>query len=81
MKTYNEMIQWHVDQVDSGRLRYYELPSVMAISKAYCVAEEQVYEDINEEKQRRQQQLKQQRREEHRASNEARRLANLAKRI
>lgn len=80
MKTYSEMVQWHVDQVDSGRLRHYELPSVMAISTAYGVSEEQVYKDINEEKQHRQQQLKQRRREEHRSSNEARRLANLAKR-
>lgn len=80
MKSYPEMIQWHVDQVDSGKLRYYEWPSVMAIAHSYDVTEQQVYVDINQEKQHRQQQLKQRRRDEHRASNEARRLANLAKR-
>ncbi len=79
MKTYHEMIQFIVDQVDNGRLRYYEWPAVMAIAEAYGIVQETVFNDVQFEKQFREQAKKAQRQAQSRASNEQRRLANLAK--
>jgi len=79
MKSYHEMIQFIVDQVDNGRLRYYEWPAVMAIAEAYGIAQETVFNDVQFEKQFREQAKKAQRQAQSRASNEQRRLANLAK--
>jgi hypothetical protein len=75
MKTYEEMIQWMVD--NGSLLRYNEWPAVLAISEIYDVPQETVYEDVKFEKNLREQALKEQRKAEHRASNEQRRLANL----
>ena len=79
MKTYKQMIQWHVNQVESARIRYHEWPSYEAIAEIYGVAVNQVVADINQEKEHRENQRRKDRGAEHRASNEARRLANLEK--
>lgn len=79
MKNYHEMIQWLVDQVDSGQLRYNEWPVVMAIATAYGIPKQTVVDDVLFEKDIRAQVKKEQRRAEHRASNEQRRLDNLAR--
>lgn len=71
MNSYNQMINWHVDQVENGIIRYYEWPSKMAIAVAYGVSEEQVDVDIGQEKEYREDKRKEE--------NEARRLANLKK--
>lgn len=77
MKSYHEMIQFIVDQVDNGKLRYYEWPAVIAISEAYSIPQETVFNDVKYEKEFRKLAKKDARRKEHQASNEARRLANL----
>lgn len=79
MKSYHEMIQFIVDQVDHGKLRYYEWPAVIAISEAYGIPQETVFGDVKFEKDFREQAKKARRKAESRASNEQRRLANLAK--
>ncbi len=76
MKTYEEMIQWLVD--NNSLLRYSEWPAVMAISEIYDVPQQTVFNDMQFEKDLREKTLKEQRKAEHRASNEQRRLANLA---
>ena len=76
MKTYEEMIQWMVDNI--SLLRYHEWPAVMAISEIYGVPQKTVFNDMQFEKDLREKTLKEQRKAEHRASNEQRRLANLA---
>lgn len=78
MKSYHEMIQFIVDQVDSGKLRYYEWPAVIAIAEAYGIPDETVFNDVQFEKELRERAKKEQRKAESRASNEQRRLANLA---
>ena len=79
MKSYHEMIQFIVDQVDLGKLRYYEWPAVIAIAEAYCIPDETVFNDVKFEKELREKSKKEQRKAESRASNEQRRLANLSK--
>lgn len=79
MKSYNQMINWHVDQVENGIIRYYEWPSKMAIAVAYGVSEEQVDVDIGQEKEYREDKRKEAQRKKHQEENEARRLANLKK--
>lgn len=79
MKSYKEMIKWHVDQVLNGDLRYHEWPSISAIAHTFEIDIEQVYVDINQEKEYHKLCLKEKRQEEHRRSNEERRLANLEK--
>ena len=73
------MVQFIVDQVDLGKLRYYEWPAVIAIAEAYGIPQETVFGDVKFEKEFREQAKKEQRKAESRASNEQRRLANLAK--
>jgi len=79
MKTYHEMVQFIVDQVDLGKLRYYEWPAVIAIAEVYGIPQDTVFGDIKFEKELREQAKKAQRKAHNRASNEQRRLANLAK--
>ena len=79
MKSYHEMIQFIVDQVDSGRLRYYEWPAVIALAEVYSIPQETVFNDIKFEKEFREKSKKEQRKAESRASNEQRRLANIAR--
>lgn len=74
------MIQFIVDQVDNGILRYYEWPVVIALAEAYGISQETVTNDIKVEKEFREQAKKERRKAESRASNEQRRLANLARR-
>ena len=76
MKIYEEMIQWMID--NNSLLRYHEWPAVMAISEIYDVPQQTVFNDMQFEKDLREQALKERRKAEHRASNEQRRLANLA---
>lgn len=77
MKTYHEMIQWVVDNND--KLRYHEWPALMAISEAYGIPYESVSADVQTVKIHRERAQKEQRKAESRASNEQRRLANLAR--
>jgi hypothetical protein len=78
MKTYHEMIQFIVDQVDNGNIRYHEWVAVIAIAEAYGIERDIVFNDIKYEKEFREAARKEAHRAENRASNEARRLANLA---
>jgi hypothetical protein len=80
MKSYHEMIQFIVDQVDNGKLRYYEWPAAIAIAEAYGIPQETVFDDIKFEKEFREQEKKNRRKAENRASNEQRRLTNVSKR-
>lgn len=79
MRSYHEMIQFITDQVDNGTLRYSEWPAVIVISEAYSIPQETVFNDVIYEKEFREQAKKERRKAESRASNEQRRLANLAK--
>ena len=79
MKNYHEMIQWVVDQVEQGRLRYHEWSAIMTISEIFGIPYETVASDTNFEKEFREQAKKEQRKAQNRASNEQRRLANLAR--
>lgn len=79
MKSYHEMVQFIVDQVDKGKLRYYEWPAVMAVAEAYGIPQETVFNDIKFEKEFREKAHKEARKAESRASNEQRRLANIAR--
>lgn len=78
MKSYHEMVKFIVDQVDLGKLRYYEWPAVIAIAEAYGIPQDTVFNDIKFEKEFREKAKKEQRKALNRASNEQRRLANLA---
>ena len=78
MKSYHEMVQFIVDQVDLGKLRYYEWPAVIAIAEAYGIPQDTVFSDVQFEKELRERAKKEQRKAESRSSNEQRRLANLA---
>lgn len=79
MKSYTDMIQFVVDKVDQGILRYYEWPAVLTIAEAYGTDTVTVANDIKAEKEIREQARKQARKAEHRRSNDERRLANLAR--
>jgi methylglyoxal synthase len=77
MKTYQEMVQWVVDNND--KLRYHEWPALMSISEVYNVPYETAAADVQTIKIHRERAQKDLRRAQSRASNEQRRLANLAK--
>jgi hypothetical protein len=77
MKTYQEMVQWVVD--NNTKLRYHEWPALMAISEAYSIPYESVVADVQTIKIHRERVQKEQRTAQSRASNEQRRLANLAR--
>lgn len=77
IKTYLEMVRWVVD--NNTRLRYYEWPALLAIAEAYGVPYENVQRDVQFEAALREKALKEQRKAASRASNEQRRLANLAR--
>ncbi len=80
MKTYEEMIQWVVDNSTTGsmKLRYNEWPAIMAMSEIYSVPYETIANDVKVKKDLREKAEKERRKAESRASNEQRRLANLA---
>ena len=78
MKTYEEMIQFTVDQMQD-KLRYNGWCAYILLAAAYNTSQEEVAEDINAEVAWRECQRRAKQKEESRASNEARRLANLAK--
>jgi hypothetical protein len=73
------MIQFIVDQVDNGKMRYYEWPAVLTIAEAYGIPQETVFNDIKFEKEFREQARKEARKVASRESNEQRRLANIAR--
>lgn len=77
MKTYEEMIQFTVDQL-SDKLRYNAWCAYILLAQAYNRSEDDVAKDINAEVSWREHQRRHQKKAEHRASNEQRRLANLA---
>jgi len=74
MKTYREMVMWIVD----SSLYQGEWSARRTIAEAYGVSPETVLNDVKFEKDLREKALKEKRKAEHRASNEQRRLANLA---
>lgn len=76
IKNYLEMVRWVVD--NNSRLRYYEWPALLTISEAYGVSYENVQRDVQFEAALREKAAKEQRKAASRASNEQRRLANLA---
>jgi aminoglycoside phosphotransferase len=78
MKTYEEMIQFAVDERDN-RLRYHVWVGYILLAEVYGKTQDEVGFDIGVELAKREQLRKEQRKAEQRASNEARRLANLAK--
>jgi hypothetical protein len=77
MKIYEEMIQWIVDH-SNNRLQHHEWPAVLAVAEMYGVPHQTVFDDVQFEKDFREMALKKKHKAEHRASNEQRRLANLA---
>lgn len=79
MKSYHEMIQFIVDQFEDGKLRHYEWAAVLAVAEAYGVPDETVFNDVKFEKELREKARKQARKVASRASNEQRRLANIAR--
>lgn len=79
MKTYHEMIQFVVDKVDDGTLRYNEWQPVLTLSEAYGIPQDVVFSDVKFEKEFREAARKEKRKVDSRAANEERRLANLAK--
>jgi hypothetical protein len=78
MKTYEEMIQFTVDQM-SDRLRYNAWCAYILLAEAYGKTQEEVAKDINAEVSWSEHLRRTQKKAEQRASNEERRLANLAK--
>lgn len=79
MKSYEEMIQFTVDQVDNGSLRYNEWVAYILLGEAYNKTPEMVCLDIRDVIEHRALAKREQHRAANRASNEERRLANLAK--
>ena len=78
MKTYEEMIQFTVDQM-SDRLRYNAWCAYILLAEAYGKTQEEVAKDINAEVSWREHERRVHKKADQRAGNEARRLANLAK--
>jgi hypothetical protein len=81
MKSYEEMIQIIADNVTQGsqRLRYFEWPAYIVLAEVYAKTEDEVFRDMKAELEHREQQAKLDRKAAMRASNEERRLANIAK--
>jgi hypothetical protein len=79
MKPYQEMIQFVVDQIENGTLRYTQWAAVLIIAEAYGISSAIVGADIKAEKEMRENALKEARKAENQRSNEQRRLANLAR--
>jgi hypothetical protein len=77
MKTYHEMIQWVAD--NEPTLRYHFWPAEMAIAEMHEVPFKTVHDDVAHELDLRAKAAKEQRKAQSRASNEQRRLANLAR--
>ena len=72
------MIQFTVDQL-SDRMRYTAWCANIMLAEVYGKTQDEVAKDINAEVSWREHQRRTQKKAEHRASNEARRLANLEK--
>lgn len=79
MKPYEKMIEFVADQVEHGHLRYQKWVAAILLAETYGVTQETVAEAINEELSYREKAKRERARAEHKASNEARRLANLAR--
>jgi hypothetical protein len=79
MKTYHEMIQFVVDQADKRIFQYHEWVAAITLAEVYSIPQETVFSDIKFEIAFRDKAQQEQRKAKHRESNEARRLANLAK--
>lgn len=78
MKTYEEMIQFTVDRMEST-LRYHAWCAYILLSGTYDKTQDEVAKDISAEVSWREHQRRVKQKADQRASNEARRLANLAK--
>lgn len=78
MKNYHEMIQFTVDQVETGQLRYSEWVASLILAEVYEIPPGTVSGDIKFECKLRETTRREARRIESRASNDRRRLANLA---
>ena len=79
MKTYDQMLDFVVDQSNNGNLRYVEWVACVVIAEAYNTSPETVMNHINQEKERQKIQLRALNKAKNQASNEQRRLANLAR--
>lgn len=77
MKSYEEMIQFTVDQM-SDKLRYNAWCAYILLAEVYSKTQDEVAKDINAEVSWRECERRATKKAEARASNEARRLANLA---
>ena len=77
MKTYEEMIQFTVDQDNKGYLQYVDWVTSLLLSEAYGVPRDTVYSDLTAEKEHRVNAKKLARKAQSRVENEARRLANI----
>jgi len=80
MKTYEEMIQFTVNQMQD-KLRYQGWCAYILLAEAYGKLQEEVAEDINAEVSWRECERRSARKLKYRVENEARRLANLAGKV
>ena len=71
------MIQFIVDQVDNGKLRYFEWPAIIAVAEAYSIDQQIVFSDVEIEATHRKAARKLEKLAANQASNQARRLANI----
>jgi len=79
MKTYHEMIQFVVDKADERIFQYHEWVAAITLAEVYGIPQQTVFDDIKFEIAFRDKAQSEQRKARHREENEARRLANLAK--
>lgn len=79
MKTYDQMLDFVIGQSNNGNLRYVEWVACVVIAEAYNTSPETVMNHINQEKERQKIQRRALNKAKNQASNEQRRLANLAR--
>lgn len=78
MKPYAEIIRFIANE---PKLRYNEWAALLAVAEAYGVSIDTAFIDLKKEKDIIEKAAKDRRKAEHRASNEARRLANLERNV
>ena len=78
MKPYTEVIRFIANE---PKLRYNEWAALLAVAEAYDVSIDTAFVDLKKEKDIIEQAEKDKRKAAHRASNEARRLANLERNV
>lgn len=80
MKTYEDMIKFAVVQAETGYLQHLEFTAVILLSEAYEKTQANVREDMDTEYNFYEQARRAKRKADAQAANEARRLANIARR-